>query len=138
QTCALPISLPFAKNTSTGAVEITRPAWLEEPAAAGFHKTTLSPGRASPPRSVTSIDILTINPPHYSTHPSSITAPRIVRCDVPPPLALAWNCTVAPAGILSSIIKDLEVTPLPIGVKGPMPLRYSDLKTDPLTTMRIP
>src|SRR5699024_3037944 len=132
-------ALPFVRNTSTGAVEITRPAWLEEPAAAGFHKTTLSPGRASPPRSVTSIDILTINPPHYSTHPSSITAPRIVRCDAPPPLALAWNSTVAPAGIWSSIIKDLETTPLPIsGRNGPSPLRYSDLKTEPLTTMRIP
>src|SRR5699024_962468 len=64
------VALPPVRNTVTGAVETTPPARDADPATRGLHNVTLSPGRASPPRSVTSIDILTINPPHYASVPS--------------------------------------------------------------------
>src|SRR5699024_2154815 len=80
------VALPLVRNTSTGAVEITRPAWVAEPAAAGFHKTTLSPGLAVPPKSVTSIETLTIvpllhvravNPRHIKTSVRNLPIERV-------------------------------------------------------------
>src|SRR5699024_938507 len=91
--------------------------------AAGFHKTTLSPGRASPPRSVTSIDILTINPPHYASVPSIHVTSKLalVICLFSELLWSAFACTLmTEPAFTRRVFIDAE------WVRGPCPLRVNE------------
>src|SRR5699024_20561 len=100
-----------------------------------------SPGRASPPRSVTSIDILTINPPHYASVPSIHVTSKLalVICLFSELLWSAFACTLmTEPAFTRRVFIDAG------GVAGPCPKRVEVEQADeevclvPSTTILSP